>query len=99
MRIRWYVPAFIIGVSLLGALLFAGGQPASKDDIQHSDKAAVTDEPAPALASEGRPRVKVISPTAGGLERSTTQPGSVHAFKYAELFAKVSGYLKNQYVD
>jgi RND family efflux transporter MFP subunit len=33
------------------------------------------------------------------LEIKTTQAGSVHAFEHAELFAKVSGYLKVQNVD
>jgi RND family efflux transporter MFP subunit len=44
-------------------------------------------------------RVGTIKPTKGGLERTTTQPGTVIAFESAELFAKVSGYLKSQTVD
>lgn len=43
--------------------------------------------------------VKVVRPQGGGIERTTTQPGTVRAFDYEELYAKVSGYLKKQDVD
>ena len=52
---------------------------------------------------EGRPSaalpVEFVRPRQGGIERVTTQAGSVHAFEHAALFAKVSGYLKVQNVD
>jgi RND family efflux transporter MFP subunit len=44
-------------------------------------------------------RVEVVHPTKGGLGRTVKQPGVVHAFNKAELFAKVSGYLVRQKVD
>ncbi|HEY5315649.1 MAG TPA: efflux RND transporter periplasmic adaptor subunit, partial [Pirellulales bacterium] len=59
----------------------------------------------PAAASAAEPhqsaamRVETISPSAGGIIRKTVQPGSVHSFESAELFAKVSGFLKSQNVD
>jgi RND family efflux transporter MFP subunit len=43
--------------------------------------------------------VEVTHPRAGGIERTTSQAGSVHAFEYAALYSKVSGYLKVQNVD
>ena len=43
--------------------------------------------------------VNVITPRKGGMARSTTQPGTLHAFQYADLFAKASGYLRAQVVD
>jgi RND family efflux transporter MFP subunit len=43
--------------------------------------------------------VDVVSPKKGGITRTSTQIGTAHAFEAAELFAKVSGYLKNQTVD
>jgi RND family efflux transporter MFP subunit len=49
--------------------------------------------------SSGPLRVDVTHPQQGGLTRTSTQPGSVHWFEMAELFAKVSGYLKDQSVD
>ena len=45
------------------------------------------------------PRVEVLRPSAGGISRQTTQPGSVHAFESVELYGMVSGYLKSQTVD
>ena len=44
-------------------------------------------------------RVDVIHPAYGGVERVVDQPGSVIAFESAELYAKISGYLKTQNVD
>ena len=44
-------------------------------------------------------KVEVAKPHRGGIERTTTQPGSVHSFESARLFSKVSGYLKEQHVD
>lgn len=91
MRIRWYVPAAVAGIVTIGAayVAFTSGGPAAAQN-------ASTSERSPA---DGRPRVEVITPTPGGLEHTSKQPGSVHAFEEADLFAKVSGYMKSQYVD
>ena len=52
-----------------------------------------------AVAGSGGVHVEVAKPKAGGLERTSVQPGSVHAFDRADLYAKVSGYLHVQNVD
>jgi HlyD family secretion protein len=44
-------------------------------------------------------RVKVLKPTVGGLERTTTQPCTVQSFEFVNKFAQVSGVLVNQNVD
>lgn len=44
-------------------------------------------------------KVKVVHPRKGGIARTTTQPGVLHAFEYADLYAKASGYLTAQSVD
>src|SRR5262245_45810849 len=89
MRIRWYVTAGIACAALLGfAYLFATIRLDSVS--QHSTAKSPT---------EVLPRVEVVAPVPGGLVRTTTQPGSVHAFEHADLYAKVSGYLKTQSVD
>ncbi len=55
------------------------------------------------LAAEPRvsaaTRVETVYPSAGGFIRKTVQPGSAHSFESAELYAKVSGFLKSQHVD
>jgi HlyD family secretion protein len=43
--------------------------------------------------------VEVMTPKEGGLERTTTQPGTVRAYEYEEIFSQVSGKLANQTVD
>ena len=43
--------------------------------------------------------VHVTNPSAGALQRVTTQPGSIEAFEAVRLFAKVPGFLKSQKVD
>jgi HlyD family secretion protein len=50
-------------------------------------------------SATGKPRVQVVTPERGGMERTTNQPGTVRAFEYAELFAKVSGFVKTLNVD
>ncbi len=44
-------------------------------------------------------RVKVIHAQRGGITRTTTQPGVIHYFEHADLYAKASGYLRAQVVD
>ncbi|HEY2252787.1 MAG TPA: efflux RND transporter periplasmic adaptor subunit [Planctomycetaceae bacterium] len=46
-----------------------------------------------------RSGVVVVKPQPGGLQRISDQPGSIEAFDYADLYGKVSGFLKNQTVD
>jgi HlyD family secretion protein len=63
-------------------------------------------EPTAAQAKDGMPhpagelpRVETVRPVQGGLARRTAQPGSAHSFESAELYAKISGFLKLQHVD
>jgi RND family efflux transporter MFP subunit len=56
------------------------------------------DEPAAHDQSKER-RVRVARVKRGELLRTTSQPGTVHAFESAELFSRVSGFLKQQNVD
>src|SRR5262245_11305893 len=43
--------------------------------------------------------VQVTRPHLGGMERTTDQPGTIRAFEFAPLYAKISGYLKELKVD
>jgi len=53
------------------------------------------DQSAPAAPE----RVEVVRPRVGGMARSISEPGTVKAFDYADLYAKVSGFLQEQSVD
>jgi RND family efflux transporter MFP subunit len=50
-------------------------------------------------SSGGELRVQVANPERGGMARITSQPGTIRAFEYAQLYAKVSGYVKTLKVD
>lgn len=56
-----------------------------------------------AIASPGSdlalPRVEVVAPKLGSIERFSVQPGSLLSFESVELQAMVSGFLKTQNVD
>jgi HlyD family secretion protein len=43
--------------------------------------------------------VKVVEPKQGGLDRTTTQAGTIHAFQHVDMFPKISGFLMKQKVD
>jgi RND family efflux transporter MFP subunit len=77
------------GLALGGYFLAPGSAPAS----------GAVDPGHAAPQEDERPTVEVVRPRAGGVERTTTQPGSVQAYERARLFAAVSGYLKTQPVD
>lgn len=64
-----------------------------------SPNAGAAESPRTSPASEQAVRVELTRPARGGLERTSSQPGSLISYESAELFAKVSGYLKNQFVD
>jgi len=51
------------------------------------------------VAPEEPIRVEVVHPIKGGMQRTTTQPGTVQAFESVQLYAAVSGYLQKQTVD
>ncbi len=49
--------------------------------------------------TSSEPRVEVTQPQHGGMARTTRQPGTIRAFEFAQLYAKVSGYLDSLGVD
>jgi len=83
----------IVAVGLIAALYFGyrwwqrGHSPnvAAAHAAGGTDKAAV--------------RVEYVHPLKGGIARTTTQPGVIHAYDYVRLHAKVSGFLRAQVVD
>ena len=87
---RWWHSA-----ALLGALGFGAWE------LQHRLRGEEPHKTAsePSKGKPSAPKVDVVLPKAGGIERKTVQPGSVHSFESVELYAMVTGYLKTQQVD
>jgi RND family efflux transporter MFP subunit len=50
-------------------------------------------------ADPGAIKVRVVKPTPGGLERTTTQPGTVRPYEQQQVYAAISGYVKEVGVD
>ena len=90
-RWRYAVAAAVVVAAAAGGFRMAGLGAASPDKA--GSKAERTE------ADDQTPRVEVVRPRRGGIERTTVQPGSVHSFESVELYAMVSGYLKTQEVD
>lgn len=81
------------GVGLLTSLGIAG---VGCHFLTHNSAPAHT-PPAPKV--EAGLTVEVTTPSKGGVQRTTTQSGTVLAYEQARLFAAVSGYLKELRVD
>lgn len=62
---------------------------------------ADTDSSGTSAKADSSPAIVVdtVQPRQGDMDRSTSQPGSVQSFESAQLYAGVSGYLKEQFVD
>jgi RND family efflux transporter MFP subunit len=89
----WAVLGLVLAASLGAAWWFvARGLTATA----RSGPVRATGAPAPTATAL---RVEVVKPEPGGLGRQVVQPGIVHAFDKADLYAKVSGYLVRQKVD
>lgn len=86
---RWWIAAGLGGLAAV-----VGGRQIAGVGASFSGGAA-----SKSASSDQLPRVEVVHPRKGGIERTTVQPGSVHSFETVDLFAMVSGYLKIQNVD
>lgn len=101
---QWLLATIAVVVGVSAGAYFAvqngqsSGQASASDDSRPPADSRSADSRG-GERSNGHVRVEVVKPHKGGLERTTTQPGSVNSFRSAKLFSKVSGYLKEQNVD
>src|SRR5262249_18347936 len=84
----------ILGAAVVFSALALGRRHASHEvagaSHQDAEKRAQADGPIP---------VDTTHLAKGGIARASTQVGTVHPYKEADLYAKVSGYLKELHVD
>ncbi|MFI5456171.1 MAG: efflux RND transporter periplasmic adaptor subunit [Isosphaerales bacterium] len=76
-----------------GAFLIASG----KEDPGRSD--GRTHALGHSQTASREARLQVVTPVRGGMERTTSQPGTIRAFEFAELYSKVSGFVEELNVD
>ncbi len=88
------VVAGLLAAGSGGAFLLASGR---GQEGKHAGAKQHAEGGSESTGSE--PRVQVVQPERGGMERTTNQPGTIRAFEYAELFAKVSGFVKTLNAD
>jgi HlyD family secretion protein len=77
----------------------AGGFWLVETGRQHVDASKEASAAEGGAAATGRPKVRVVRPVRGGMERVTSQPGTIRAFEFARLYTKVSGFVKTLHVD
>jgi RND family efflux transporter MFP subunit len=93
-----------LGSILLVTLAFGGWRMFVRDLVPGTAEAQERGQ-TPPESGEGEngvstaTRVEVIHPLKGGLQRTTTQPGTVQSFESVQLYSAVSGYLQKQTVD
>ena len=96
---RVWMPALVIA----GGLAFGFRWATSREPIDRPEPGGAAAGAAAVDSGERsdlpQPQVEVVRPRVGEMGSSTTQPAWVEAFHYANLFAKVSGYLATQKVD
>jgi HlyD family secretion protein len=93
-KLRWGWLGLVLVVLAFGGVgglwLTASGQQHKKD----SDKEAEAGS-----EKNNITKVQAIKPERGGMERVTSQPGTIRAFEFAALYTKVSGFVKTLNVD
>jgi HlyD family secretion protein len=90
----WYLLLGLLVLVGLGGVYWWSREHKGKGSPKEQATAKETGSESPQIA-----RVEVIHPKKGGIQRTSTQTGSVHPDEWADLFAKVSGFLKEQSVD
>jgi HlyD family secretion protein len=97
---RWWWVALLIALGAAGGGYYWYAEHGHRTRSKEALDAAATEAATEAAPAESRVmKVEATYPRRGGTALTTTQPGSVHAFESADLYAEVPGYLKSQKVD
>ena len=100
-RKKWLVGlGFAVALILFLVFHWSRSDTTPDTDTSPTGDASTSDAKSPDQSSPGTVnRVDVVRPRVGGMIRTITEPGTVKAFRYADLYAKVSGFLEIQNVD
>lgn len=95
---HWWLLGLSLVALFVASIWFAAGTRGPAVALA-TDSESAAHETAPAEESAEIVRVETVKPVKGGIARTTTRPATVIAFESAQLYSKVSGYLKLQPVD
>ena len=105
-RRRWIDWKFWSISGLVAILLVLGGRhlflrdlAPNSADARESGEASTAEQHDADAAPDEPIRVEVVHPVKGGMQRISTQPGTVQAYESVQLYSAVSGYLEKQTVD
>src|SRR5690242_19531812 len=90
-RIRkWHLVLLGLAVIAVGSFLIApnGGPAVNPRFVLRASEGGTT-----TTTTNSTPSGNIVIPEVGGLDRTTTQPGTLEAFEFADLYSKVSGFL------
>jgi HlyD family secretion protein len=96
---HWLGWTLVIGLAIVGGIAAAYAWSAYAGQKSERVNSSDSNSDFSQRQERARLKVKVVHPQKGSLARTTTQPGVLHAFQYADLYAKASGYLTAQSVD
>ncbi len=88
-----------LGLVALALAVFGVGGYAYFTEQEHAQKRKSEHAADGQAAADTVPTVKVVRPVKGGMARITSQPGTIRAHEYAELYTKVSGFIRELNVD
>lgn len=91
---------FVLAGITLAAVIAVGIRSIWGEPLQHlTHETALHAAEGHGKDTKTKDRIDVVHPEAGGCARVVELPGTVHAFDYANLYSRVSGFLKAQPVD
>jgi RND family efflux transporter MFP subunit len=98
---KWWVLGVAVVLSSFAALKFTGFGVAQEERKAVKPQNTGRNGKSPDVErTVGAPtRVAVVKPQTGGIARISEQPGTMESFDFADLYAKISGYVKHQTVD
>lgn len=89
----------LIALAVVGAIAMGIGSIWGESAHRSTEEASPRTSNGHGKNTHLRSKVDVVHPSAGGCARTVELPGTVRAFDYANLYSRVSGFLKTQSVD
>ncbi len=89
----------LAGAATAGVWFLNHGTPLKASSTQEPEHAKSDETKSSGERTTAKTLVEVVKPKPGGITRYSVMPGTVHSFDFYNVYAKISGFLKEQYVD